>query len=361
MSTFALESLVLLLQAALGKMPTSIPATFNIKSAFSLARKQEVSAIALDGLQKLADVFPDVLKNDASSKAIKLQWIGSMMAQEKKYLANHLAAKKLAELYDENGIRTYVLKGMGIAQLYPVPSHRFSCDLDCFLLSKENKMSAYELGNSLVRAQGGKVDADYYKHSVFVYKGLTIENHRYCCSVKRSKRTRELEKYLESLLIGYNPTYINETKLALPPQMFQALFLIEHANGHFLYCKMSMKNICDWAMMRRSFSDTLDWNEFGKQCQRFGLKNFIDCMNHLSDYVLGVRSYQSLLPIEKRVLTDTLKERFLSSNIMRQRIEKAVDVLQSSWKFQRFCGDSMLKELIHSVWAHLIEDNPDLN
>lgn len=361
MTQVATESLVLLLRAALGEMPTSMPPAFDFKSAFALAQQQEVSAIALDGLQKLAAAFPDLLINDASLKAIKLQWIGNMMAQERRYNANFIAAKDLAELYDDNGIRTYVLKGLSIAQLYPVPSHRFSCDLDCFLLSKENMSVAYESGNSIVKAIGCNVDADYYKHSVFAYKGLMVENHRYCCSVKRSKRTRKLENYLESLLNCYAPKNINGTKIALPSQMFQVLFLIEHANGHFLYSKMSIKHICDWAMMRRNFKEALDWKEFDKQCQRFGLKNFVECMNHLADYVLGVCCYQDLTPTEKRVLTDTMSEMHLSSSKMRHRVEKAIGVLQSNWKFKYFCGDSMLKELSHSVWAYLREDNPELD
>lgn len=361
MTQDATESLVLLLRATLGEMPTLMPHAFDFKSAFVLAQQQEVAALALDGLQKIAAAFPDLLINDASLKAIKLQWIGNMLAQERRYNANFIAAKDLAELYDDNEIWTYVLKGLSIAQLYPVPSHRFSCDLDCVLLSKENMSVAYELGNSIVKAKGCNVDADYYKHSVFAYKGLMVENHRYCCSVKRSKRTRELERYLLSLLNGYASEYINGTSLALPPRMFQALFMIEHANGHFLYSKMSMKHICDWTMMRKSFKETLDWNVFDEQCQRFGLKNFVGCMNHLADYILGVCNYNDLLPIDKRVLADIMSEMHLSSSKMRQRVEKAIGVLQSSWKFKHFCGDSMLKELSHSVWTYLREDKSELD
>ena len=253
------------------------------------------------------------------------------------------------------------MKGLSISQLYPVPSYRFSCDLDCFLISKSDGCNAYESGNSLGASVGCKVDADYYKHSVFSYKGLVVENHRYCCSVKRSRRTRELENYLEGLLNGYTPQYIDYTKLALPPEMFQAMFMIEHANGHFLYSKMSIKHVCDWAMMRQAFKDTLDWNKFDKQCIRFGLKNFVDCLNHLADYILGKCSYQDLRPIDKRVLDDTFKEVTLSKSLMKQRIEKAIGVLRSSWKFKHFCGDSMIKELSHSVWAYLREDKPDLD
>lgn len=357
----AIESLIMLLQAALDKVPEVRPQIIDMKKVYELSQKQEVTAVALEGLQKLVDQYPNLLQADISTKAIKMQWIGNMMRQEKRYSANFLAAKELATLYDRNEILTYVLKGFTISQLYPIPSHRFSCDLDCFLLSKQDNTNAYEFGNSLAESISCKVDAAYYKHSVFSCQGLTVENHRYCCSVKRSKRTREMETYLNSLLKGHLPQYIPNTRLAIPPQMFQALFMIEHANGHFLYSKMSMKHICDWAMMRNAFKETLDWQEFNKQCIRFGLKNFVECMNHLADFVLGKSSYNELRSIDKRVLEDTFKEVHLSPILMKQRVEKAIGMLRSSWKFKHFCGDSMIKELTHSVWAYLRENQPELD
>lgn len=356
-----IESLVMLIQAALGAKPSCIQQVDDLKAAYNLARWQEVSAIALDGLQKLAAQNADLLREEDLAKEVKMRWIGSMLHQERGFRSNFAAAKELSELYDNHQIYTYVLKGFSISEQYPVPSHRFSCDLDCFLLSQAGSFDAYSLGNTLVASKGCKVDDEYYKHSVFAYKGLTVENHRYCCSVKRSKRTKELESFLVGMLKDYHPLYITDTKLALPPEMFQALFMLEHANGHFLYSKMNLKHICDWAMLRKAFKDTLDWEEFDKQCKRFGLKNFADCMNRLADYVMGFCTYDTLEFIDKRVLEDTFKTVDLSSQKMKQRIEKAIGVLQSSWKFKHFCSDSMMKELTHSVWAYLREDKPELD
>lgn len=360
MNQTTIEGLITLLQTTLGGVSKRIANEVDLKQVYKLARQQEVVAIALDGLQKLQRKQPH-LASSPTLQAVKLQWIGSLMAQEKHYQSNLMAAQELSALYADNEMLTYVLKGLSISQLYPVPSHRFSCDLDCFLLSQEGKFDAYELGNALVATRGIKVDDTYYKHSVFAYKGLMVENHRFCCSVKRSERTRQLEGYLRSLLKGYTPDYIEDTRLALPPQLFQALFMIEHANGHFLYSKMNLKQVCDWAMMRKAFHYTLDWAEFDRQCQRFGLTNFVVCMNHLADYVLGQCTYDDLRAIDKRVLNDMFTPIHLPSSPMKQRIEKAWGVLRSSWKFKHFCADSMIKELTHSVWAYLRVDNPELD
>ena len=63
----------------------------------------------------------------------------------------------------------------------------------------------YKEGDKLVEERGEEVDRSYYKNSSFVFKGLPVENHRYCCSIKRGTRTADLEAYLESLLFDYKP------------------------------------------------------------------------------------------------------------------------------------------------------------
>ena len=107
------SQLIILLQAALGEIPKSVEKELDLKALFKLSQQQEVVAIALDGLQNLSTAYNGVVRQDAQTKAVKMQWIGSLMTQEKRYTANYCAAKVLSELYDSNGIYTYVLKGSG--------------------------------------------------------------------------------------------------------------------------------------------------------------------------------------------------------------------------------------------------------
>lgn len=62
----------------------------------------------MDGLQKLSTAYNGVVRQDVQTKTVKMQWIASLMAQEKRYAANYCAVNYLSELYDSNGIYTYV-------------------------------------------------------------------------------------------------------------------------------------------------------------------------------------------------------------------------------------------------------------
>ncbi|MGM9794708.1 MAG: nucleotidyltransferase family protein [Candidatus Aphodosoma sp.] len=335
-----------------------MPCAVNWKTVIELSNRQEVNAIAFDGYQAIHDTIVE----GGIPKFLMMEWLGQTVSLVKQYKIQYAAAVRLAELYDLNFIRTFILKGFSIACCYPVPSHRFSCDLDCHLTARDSKQEwdAYSLGNSIIESKGIPVNSDYYKHSEFTYEGLHVENHRFCCSVKRGKRTKELEAFLQDLLGKGDVEYLDESKLALPPLMFQALFLLEHACAHFLYEKITLKHICDWAMFRKHYKEELDWRELDMLCIRFCLKSFVETMNHLADYLLGDVSHSQLSTLDKRVLEDTFKEVSLPSSKIRQRIRKAIDVLRSGWKFRHFNDVSMIKELSHSFFAYLMEKDVEL-
>lgn len=325
------------------------------KSVVELARQHEVETLAFDGYQRIHGL----LGNQSLSQEDLLEWIGQSLMLESQYNQQLVSAKRLAELYANKQICTYILKGFSIAQYYPTPNHRYSCDFDCFLVRDE--VSAQEEGNKIVEEKGIKIDKSYYKNSSFFFDGLHVENHRFCCSIKRGKRTTDLEAYLEKMLCNYAPNSFDDSKLALPPLLFQAVFLIEHACGHFLYEKMSLKNICDWACFRKSNLYQLDWDEFYKVSESYGLREFVETMSHLADFILGNCKYSTLSKIEKRVLEDTLRYRSLPHSKWIQRIWKAIGVLCSGWKFRHFSSDSMLKELWNSVYAYLFDKSPVLD
>ena len=348
------EALIKLLSVALaGRKMVQMPCAVYWKTVMELANRQEVNAIAFDGYKAIHTTIAE----DEISRSLLMDWFGQTVSLERQYKIQYASAERLAELYELNNIRTFVLKGFSIACCYPIPSHRFSCDLDCYLIARDSKQEwdAYSVGNSIIESKGILVNSDYYKHSEFTYEGLHVENHRFCCSVKRGERTKDLEAYLQELLRREDVEYLDESKLALPPLMFQALFLLEHACAHFLYEKMTLKHICDWAMFRKRYKNALDWRKLDMLCNRFCLKNFAETMNHLADFLIGDVSYSQLSSLDKRVLEDTFKEVTLPSSKTRQRIRKAIDVLRSGWKFRHYNDVSMIKELSHSFFAFLLE------
>ena len=196
-SRFTREAILNLLRLGLGK-EADLPETLDWGLIHSTAQRLGVSALVFDGYINLYN--SDVAAPDMPSD-IKKKWIAEVYGIEKAYLRQWESAKNMASSFTAGGIKTYVLKGFVLAECYPVPNHRRSVDLDCFLMpiSYDNSFDAWEEGNQIMERAGLKVDRSYYKNSSFRLPGLLVENHRYLTPFRGNRLLRQTEIYLQSL------------------------------------------------------------------------------------------------------------------------------------------------------------------
>ena len=122
----------------------------NIASAHGL------SAIVFDGLEKALKCNPE-RRNDIP-KPLLLQLYGLCVQQTALFKKNWSAACSLASLLAEHGIEAVVLKVRSIAQYYPTPEHRYSCDLDLFIAGND-----WERTCEILEAKGIRLEREVYK------------------------------------------------------------------------------------------------------------------------------------------------------------------------------------------------------
>lgn len=311
-----------------------------------LAFQQGVAAITVDGLQKIVESNTNLeLTFDSEEfESLKYEWFGSVFKAETDF-ANYLsAAKALAKLYADKGVKTLVLKGLVFSECYPVPSHRSSCDLDCYLADD------YEKGNQLVEQAGVAVDRDYFKNSSFTYKGLHVENHHFFTAFRGSRKAKEYERLLHREIESGETRRIFDSELLAPPVMFSALFCISHAQTHFLTEGITLRHILDWALFRRRHYDEIDWSRFKSVCREYGMCQFAQTFTRIGLFLLGEAEYSSLTPVDLRLLNDTLYgPREEKQRGMKRRVQLILKSLRSGWKYRHFSGQNVLQHVIQSV------------
>lgn len=345
--TEAADILLGLVRLAVGnENKVTVPNTVNWKALVNLAFEQGVAAIAVDGLQRLYELHPSLeLELDKPEfEALKYEWFGSVFQAEIDFAAYLSAAKSLAKLYADNGVRTLVLKGLVFSECYPVPSHRSSCDLDCYLAGD------YEKGNQLVERAGVAVDRDYFKNSSFTYKGLHVENHHFFTAFRGSRKAKEYERLLQREISAIGGRSIFDSKLLAPPVMFSALFCISHAQTHFLSEGITLRHILDWALFRKRHYDEIDWSRFESVCREYGMWQFAQTFTRIGLFLLGESDYSSLTDVDLRLLDDTLfgprEEQYRG---MRRRVQLVMKSLRSGWKYRYFSGQSALQSVTQRV------------
>lgn len=339
---------LLLIRAGLGKKVQDLDGFDDQPNWLTLqllAKKQGLSAIVLDGVEKLP------LEKRPQKKDL-MPWIGEVLKGETDYSVQKKASAGMARLLEQSGIRTYVLKGAIVSECYPNPSHRTSVDMDCFLLPKEGEFNAWEKGNQVVENAGCEVNRDFYKNSTFFFLGMTVENHQFLTPFRGNKRLRNLERLLQELIrADTGEDMIDGTCLCRPPVLATALFLVEHAYSHFLHEGLTWRLVLDWIMFSRKHRNEIDWTIFGTYVDEFGFRKFYDSFVRLGQYLVGEKEQGELCPTDFKMLEDIWADLDLNETTigLKGKIALAGNTLRSGWKYRYYADISM----IHDLWLRI--------
>lgn len=325
----------------------------------ALADQQGLTSVVLDGLDRLlrqsAPVDMPVMQ--------KKQWIGQMLRKEQEYSVQRKSAADMAALLQRNGIKTYVLKGEVVSECYPKPSHRFSVDMDCFLLSENGTEDVWEKGNRLVEEEGYRVARGFYKNSTFHLPWLTVENHKFLTPFRGNARLKQLEKLLQAKLAeDAGEDRFEGTYLYRPPLMVSALFLIEHAYSHFLHEGLTWRHILDWAMFSRRHQPEMDWTAFDTSINAFGFRKFYESYVRMGRFLLGELSEEALTAKDKMMMADVWAPLDLheTRHGVKGKLALAGNTWRARWKYRHFAEISMPHALWIQVKGFLFMKNPTL-
>ena len=340
----------------------SSPCTFNKngKECKILVRSWSRMALAFSPKRKLVQQLPVDIR---PPKAILLQWIGTVMQSEAQYAVQREESCKMARLFKQKQIRTYVLKGTVVSECYPNPSHRNSVDLDCFILSENGQVNIWEKGNTLIEDAGYGVKRDHYKNSTFFLPGLTVENHRFLIPFRGNKKLTELERVIESLIYAdKGENRFDDTWLCRPPVMVSAIFLIEHAYSHFLHEGLTWRHILDWMMFSKKRRDEIDWDQLDNWINEFGFRKFYDSFFNLGQFLLGVITEAELSSVDKLMLADVWTDLDLHDSVrgLKGKMALAGNTWRARWKYKTFSEISMTRALWIQIKGFLFMKNPSL-
>ena len=321
----------------------------ELSAARTIASAHGLSAIAYDGLEKALDSNPE--RRNEIPKTFLLQWYGQCVHQMALFKKKWKAACSLSSLLGEHGIEAVVLKGRSIAQYYPIPEHRYSCDLDLFIAGDD-----WERACEILEAKGILLEREVYKEVEFSFEGVHVELHRYITPVRGNNTLLRFEKYLRNILKAGPKMYFEGTRLVCPPLMFNVMLYIEHALGDLLHGKLTLKHVVDWVVLRKQGIDRV---EIEARCKDFGFYRFLMLMDALADVVEGKMELASLAPSHREVMdsffvipSSVIKEK---NSWFARRVSLFFDIIRNRRYYSRFGYCSMERFLLSAVWAHFFD------
>ena len=355
--------LQLLRKAVDSSYQMEMPEGADWTGVLDLASGQGVIGLAAAGIEAVQGEWlkvngsshSEVAKQSAPliPKVLLLQWIGLSEMQRQQYEQAWRVACRLDRLWATEGIHATVLKGRAIAKYYPVPSHRYSCDLDVFIGEEWGRAC------ELLESQGVRLEHEVYKEVEFTLDNVYVECHRYITPIRGNEHLKAFERYLRTLLDGERKVCFEGTTLVCPPLMFTVMLYIEHALGDLLHGHLTLKHVVDWVVLRRQ---DFDREELVARCREFRFDRFLPLMDAFADVVEGKKDYGCLEGSYKETFDELFKAPVASSprSWFGRRVELFFSILRNGKKYRRFGYTSMPSFLFNGVWAHFFRKEVEL-
>lgn len=350
------DAFLSLVRLGIGHQST-MPERIDWDAIETLAVVQGLSAVVLDGIERLPlDKRPP--------QELLLEWIGKVLQNESIYASQQKSARKMASLFHDNSIRTYILKGTIVSECYPKPEHRLSADIDCYLLPDKGEFDAWSLGNDLIKGNGFEVGIGFYKNSSFHLQDVMVENHLFLTPFRGNKKLKELEVVLQaSLHQDKGEDRFDGTWLYRPPVMVSALFLIEHAYSHFLHEGLTWRMVLDWVLFSKKHKDEIYWNDFDAYVDEFGFRKFYDSFSRLGQFLIGEVQASSFTFQDKRMLNDIWDPLDLHESLhgAKAKLQLAGNYWRARWKYKYFTDMTWKRALYEWLSGAVFDRHPTLD
>jgi len=326
----------------------------NWDGIISLAARQGVLGVSIDGFARGGR---NTKMLSALPKAQQIRWELSVKSQEARNKRQREAIKELVALFKENGMEMLLLKGIGLSENYPLPSHRECGDIDIYLYGD------YEKGNQILEALGIVVDKQGTKHDNFFFKGIPVENHKTFLDLTSGKINQRLEEHLHKILQeqGFDTIRIDDTEVRIPTPDFTAIFLTRHDITHFIASGLVLRYLCDLGLFFTRNASSINFSQFFKILEETSQLGLFSAFMNLAQKYLGMPANSiPALPYDEnlsnKILQDTINipkkitpEDLANWWIVRRKVVGAFHLFRTKWKYDLMDKGFFYRRLLFSV------------
>ena len=203
-------------------------------------------------------VFPDRLAQGIVSPEERIQMkavcVHNMQTQAQIYRIQERAWRAL----EEAGIEAILMKGAGLATLYPSPEMRQWGDVDLYVGKEQYHPACAAMRKAFPDALKFDEELDHYKHYNLIADGVSIEVHRVTIAMTHPLDKRRYEKMEEYGRAHACALQIADLGFKIFEPTFNALFVFLHAWEHMLTKGANLRQICDLSLLLHHYADAID-------------------------------------------------------------------------------------------------------
>lgn len=276
---------------------------------YKMSVKQSLVGICFVGVRQYMEVSKLNGKDFVIPAKIYYQWLGTAAhIQEMNELVNQRCVEVEQKL-QEDGVKSCVLKGQGIASLYGNLSDlRQPGDIDVWALGDPKSVIAW------ARKTGTMTYYDYHHADISIFKDAEVELHYRPTLSRNLLRNSRLQRWFNEEGTQHI-IFKEELGFSVPDYLFNVVLILNHNFWHLMYEGVGLRQIMDLFFVLRSINDSEhNFKQIKEDAmnliKKFGLQRFAAASMWIMEEVLG---------LEKKYLLckpDITAGRFLLEEIM---------------------------------------------
>ena len=220
----------------------------------------------------------------------------SMKHQVKEMMLNYYQiehfTRTTVSLLRENHIDCYLLKGLSLADCYPVPEYRKLGDLDLYLANPDmlsQAQTVLEFNGYILQDELSDHHVTYYYTFPKTGRRFILELHYRVVGQYQYSRTNEIVdsvyspaqlKKSSQMIHGYSYT-------VLPPTEY-VFYMIHHMLKHYLYSGFGIRLLCDFTFYLKRHKSEIDFDQIHTWCRESRISHLYEIILESCRIYLGL-------------------------------------------------------------------------
>ena len=263
---------------------------------FLMARQQTLVGILNDAVHKLPE-------EQLPPPEILAKWDAQTAKIGRIYHVHEDHVRELGEILTRLGFRGCILKGTGLAHLYPHPERRMCGDIDLWV--EGNRDALIEAFRD---ADYPVYDIIYQEAKVGVFLDTEVEIHFHPSKMYNPFSNARLQRFFER-----NTPIRNDVAITYPDAKFNAVFCMAHMFRHYLEGGIGLRQMMDYYYILKALAPE-DREPVMKTLKHLGMKRFTACVMTCVQYNFGLEKDYFLCPPDKKRGKKLVNDSFAMGN-----------------------------------------------
>lgn len=269
-------------------------------SIYKEAQRQSLVGVLLKGVEK-------AIASGENKPKFLMQWIAQTLTLENRNRQLDARCKDITDIFNGIGLRSCVLKGQGVALLYPNPLRRQCGDIDLWV--EGNRDEIYRI----LKARWKVGETVIHHADVEIFKDTPTEIHFIPSFTYSPFLYRKYKKFFKRQGNRQFANYDDSVGFAHPTSEFNAVYSLMHIFHHVLHEGIGLRQLLDYYYILMSLDEEQRLQVF-EELEYLDLAKFAEAVMYVEQKMFGLEPEFLLCKANERLGKLLLAEIELAGN-----------------------------------------------